>query len=159
MCSFEWRSYTLKCTRSFLNISQFSLNNKQWSDQNSVLYFYIFNGRETLHALFSIMVNSGHGHTDCCCRDHRCLSSPPHAGCLLRPCFFVVKKQQPPFCLIFSCPFCHLLSSHTSQQEPAALPSYRHSLPVCLRNELYSHVHYFLRRWLSQHCVCFPAGS
>lgn len=98
MCSFEWRSYTLKCTRSFLNISQFSLNNKQWSEKKSASYFYIFNGRETLHGfsvLFSIMVNSGHGHTDCCCRDHHCLSCPPHAGCLLRPWFLWWKSSNP----------------------------------------------------------------
>ncbi len=69
---------------------------KQWSDQNSVLYFISSTVEKRCMPCFSIMVNSGRGHTDCCCRDHRCLSSSPHAGCLLRPWFLWWKSSNPP---------------------------------------------------------------
>lgn len=140
-CSFEWWSYTLKCTRSFLNISQFSLNNKQIKMQ-SASYLYL-NSRKTLHAfvvMFSVyyvkavvvaMQTAAIG-----------LSNPPHADRLLWPRIFAVKRQKPPP-VPFFLPSA-FISHFSAGACGAAFSSYRDSLPVCLRNKLYSHI-YFLR--------------
>lgn len=148
MCSFEWWSYTLKCTRSFLNISQFSLNNKQWTDQNSKCVIPLYLTSRKTHAFLVLFSMYGKAVV---------VAMQTAAHLMLTVCYgpvFLRWKGSNPLLFHFSCPFCHLLSSHTSQQEPAALPSYRDSLPVGLRNKLYSHMLYFLRHRLSQlECV------